>query len=247
VKKLSETEIIENYNKFLELIELNFEGEEKEKILKMCEFFQERMMLAPASYKEHYHSAHPGGYIEHVLNVYNIAMSLKEVWNQYSDAVDYTDKEIAMVTLFHDIGKLGDENEEFYAPQDNDWRRENAGEIYKINEKLINMTGEDRSLYILQFFDIKLNINEWIAIKIHEGMYTESNAHYLKTSFKSSVIRSHLFHLIHHADVMAARIEYEQWRDSSLPKKEKKKIVLPPRPDKSDDKIEGFNLDELFS
>lgn len=213
MKQLSEEKILENWAKFSELVENSFAGDRKIALLKLIEYFQDRMLLAPASSKEHYHGAHPGGYMEHVLNVYNIAMDLYKIWEKYSVSIDYTLEEIAMVTLFHDLGKMGDLTEEFYFPQDNDWRRQNMGEIYKINEKVVNMNGADRSLYILQHFGVQLTHNEWITIKIHEGMYEEANASYLKVMSENNIIKSHLPHLMHQADLTATRIEYEQWKN----------------------------------
>lgn len=213
MKQMTEKEILSNWQKFIAIVDKEFSGDRKDKIVKMVDFFQDRMILAPASSKEHYHSSYPGGYIQHVLNVYNISISLSSVWDLFSKYKDYNNEEISLVALFHDIGKLGDEQNEFYQPQDNDWRRNNLGEIYKINSNLINMNGADRSLYLLQKFGILLTQNEWISIKIHEGLYEDGNEQYLKTSFDSSIIKSHLPHLIHHADVMATRIEYEEWKN----------------------------------
>ncbi len=212
MKLLNEQEILDNWNEFLNLIENTFTGQRKVAITELIEHFQDRMMLAPASSKEHYHGAHPGGYMEHVLNVYNIAMDLSQIWKKYSTLIDYTSEEITLVALFHDLGKMGDLTEEFYFTQDNEWRRQNMGEIYKINDKVVNMNGADRSLYILQHFGVQLTQNEWIAIKIHEGMYDEANVSYLKVMSENNIIKSHLPHLIHQADVIATRIEYEQWK-----------------------------------
>ena len=212
MKQLSEEQILENWNEFSGIIENTFTGQRKASLMKLIEHFQDRMMLAPASSKEHYHGAHPGGYMEHVLNVYNIAMDLFQVWQKYSDVIDYTPEEIALVTLFHDLGKMGDLTEEFYFPQDNEWRRQNMGEIYKVNDKVVNMNGADRSLFLLQHFGVQLTQNEWITIKIHEGMYEEANVSYLKVMSENNIIKSHLPHLMHQADLMATRVEYEQWK-----------------------------------
>lgn len=212
MKQLSEQQILDNWNEFLGIVENTFTGDRKKGIMKIIDHFQDRMMLAPASSKEHYHGAHPGGYMEHVLHVYNIAMEYANLWEKYSEHIDYTQEEITLATLFHDLGKMGDLTEEFYFPQDNEWRRNNMGEIYKINEKVVNMNGADRSLYILQHFGVQLTQNEWIAIKIHEGMYEEGNATYLKVMTENNILKSHLPHLIHHADMTASRIEYEQWK-----------------------------------
>ena len=214
MKQLTEEQILANWNRFYGLVESTFTGTRKDNLLKIADYFQDRMILAPASSKEHYHGAHPGGYVEHILNVYDIVMDMAAVWEKYSESIDYTKEEITLIALFHDLGKIGDITEEFYLPQDNDWRRSNMGEVYKINEKVVNMNGADRSLYILQHFGVQLTQNEWITIKIHEGMYEEGNEYYLKTMYENNILKSHLPHLIHHADAMAARIEYEQWKNN---------------------------------
>lgn len=229
MKELTAEEIQSNYDRLISLIETHFTGDKLNKIKKMINHFEDRIKLAPASSKEHFHGSHPGGYLEHCLNVYDIAMELDILWKKYSTDIDYTTDEIAFIALFHDIGKLGDIDEEFYQVQDNDWRRNTLGEIYKINPNVINMNGADRSLFLIQYFGINLTQNEWIVIKIHEGMYEDGNEVYLKTSFKDSILKSHLPHLIHHADIMSARIEYEQWKNrSDLVETKQKKIRQKP-------------------
>ena len=83
------------------------------------------------------------------------------------------------------------------------------GEVYTINPKCINMNGADKSIYTIQSFGIVLTQDEWITIKIHEGMYDEENGKYLKTSKADDYLRTSLPYLIHHADMMATRIERE--------------------------------------
>jgi hypothetical protein len=229
VKILTAEQQSKNFDIFESLIEKHFSKDKDRytKIKKLVEHFEDRILTAPASSKEHYHGAHIGGYLEHCLNVYNIAMDMAIIWKKYSENINYTLDEVAFIALFHDLGKLGDIDEPFYLPQDNDWRRKNMGEIFKINPKVVNMNGADRSLYLLQAFDIKLTQNEWITIKIHEGLFDEGNEYYLKAMSESSIIKSHLPHLIHHSDIMAARIEYEQWKQSE---EQSNKLVDAPTP-----------------
>jgi len=53
--ELSAEQLLENWNKLIGYIPQYFEGERKEKLTKMYEHFQDRMMYAPASGREHYH------------------------------------------------------------------------------------------------------------------------------------------------------------------------------------------------
>ena len=43
-------------------------------------------------------------------------------------------------------------------------------------------------------------------------MYEDANEQYLKSFFENNILKSHLPHLVHQADLMATRIEYEQWK-----------------------------------
>ena len=55
MKQLTEEQLLGNWKKLLQLVEDTFEGERKERLLEMYEFFEDRMVVAPASGKEEYH------------------------------------------------------------------------------------------------------------------------------------------------------------------------------------------------
>ena len=55
MKNLTEQQLVENYQKLVTLVEENFTGDRKERLLEMYEFFQDRMVVAPASGKPYYH------------------------------------------------------------------------------------------------------------------------------------------------------------------------------------------------
>ena len=68
--------------------------------------------------------------------------------------------------------------------------------------------------------------NEYIAIKTHDGMYDEANKAYLISYMPETKPRSSLLYVLHQADMMAARIEYEvEW----LPKLLKNNTGKPPK------------------
>lgn len=219
-------QLVNNWNLFMDIINKSFNGERLEKILKLTEHFQDRMIIAPASSKAQFHNSHPGGYLDHVLNVYTIAMELNELWKKHTE-VDYTDENIAMVTLFHDLGKMGDIDNDFYIDQDNKWRLENLGEVYKINPLVENMDGAHRSLFTLQQFGITLESKEWIAINIHEGLYSEGASVYLKQFEEHKFLRSTLAILIHHADMMSVWKEYGNKKKGYAPVTRQLPVITP--------------------
>ena len=49
MKNLTEQQLLDNYQKLLDVVEEHFDGERKEKILKMYDFFKERIIVAQAS------------------------------------------------------------------------------------------------------------------------------------------------------------------------------------------------------
>ena len=68
-KELTPEQIHKNWEQLRNLITNTFEGERLEKLNTMYDYFEDRMCLAPASGKEHFHNAHVGGYVEHVLHL----------------------------------------------------------------------------------------------------------------------------------------------------------------------------------
>ena len=164
-----------NWNKLLKLCETLL-GDRAEAVLAMCDHFGERLALAPASAKTSYHCAFPGGLVEHSLRVLNVAYQLVKATN-----VDVDKQSLVLVALFHDLGKVGysDEGTDYYLPQDSQWHRDKLGEMFKSNYDIPYMTVANRSLFLLQEFDVKLTTEEYVAILIHDGFSLPENQKYM--------------------------------------------------------------------
>jgi hypothetical protein len=187
--------------------------------------YQERIIMMPASYKKEYHNAFPGGYVDHVVRVIDCALKVNEVWKQMGvDQSTYTTEELVFSALNHDLGKIGDENHESYIPQTDQWRKDKLGEDYMFNDALAFASVPDRSLFLLQQNNIQYTFNEMVAIQTHDGIYDEGNKKYLMTFNPAQKPRTSLPFIIHQADLMASRIEFEkEW----LPKfKGEKKVEI---------------------
>jgi len=128
--------------------------------------------------------------------------------------------------MHHDLGKVGDLDFDYYTPQDSNWHRDNRGEIYKFGPELQYMKVPDRGLWILQHFGIKVTDKEYIGIKLTDGMYDEANKSYYVTYDPKFQLRSNLPYILHQADMMATRIEYDGWKSET--KKEEDGIVSEP-------------------
>jgi hypothetical protein len=219
---LTAEQIQENWDELMGYINEYISSPRKEKLLEFYEHYSERLMLMPASYKKEYHNAFPGGYVEHVLRVIRCAIKQATLWaSEGVDTSTFTPEELVFSALNHDLGKIGDEENESYIPQTDQWRRDKLGEEYMFNSKIPFASVPDRGLFLLQSHGIQYTFNEMIAIQTHDGLYDEGNKKYLATYLPEQKPRTSLPYILHQADLMAARIEFErEW----LPKlKEGKK------------------------
>jgi hypothetical protein len=222
--KLTAEQIQANWIDLEETIKTFIEEPRRSQLLDLYSKYSERIILMPASHKKEYHNAFPGGYVDHVLRVVDCALKLDKVWKEMGvDASTYTQEELVFSALNHDLGKIGSEEEESYIPQTDQWRKDKLGEDYTFNNKVPFASVPDRGLFILQSHGIQYTFNEMITIQTHDGLYDEGNKKYLMSYMPEQRPRTSLPFIVHQADLMASRIEFErEW----LPKfKEGKKSL----------------------
>jgi hypothetical protein len=208
---MTEVQLRENYDYFIDFLRKNFKGERLEKLLNLYSENRYGIQLttAPASGKASFHYAFPGGYLLHVMNVEKVSRGIQKVFQVCEGTVDYTEEERIFAALNHDLGKLGDEEfGPYYLPQTDEWRQRKLGEIYAHNNDSPPWDVTDRALYILQKEGILLTWKETLAIKLSDGMFEEKNIKYYK-AFDG--LKTRLPEMIHWADWMSARIEKSQW------------------------------------
>ena len=221
---LTAEEIQSNWERLLSYIDTYISSPRKEKVLEFYNQYSERLMLMPAAHKKEYHNAFPGGYVEHVNRVIEASLKIYDVWAEFEmDKSTFTIEELVFSALNHDLGKMGDEENESYIPQTDKWRKEKLGEDYMFNSKVQFASVPDRGLFLLQSHGIQYTFNEMIAIQTHDGLYDEANKKYLFAYMPEQKPRTSLPFILHQADLLAARVEFErEW----LPKlKEGKKSV----------------------
>jgi len=213
---LDEQQVAANWQELINIIDTEFDGDRKTKLTELYTFFQDRMMVMPASSFEHYHNCFAGGYVDHILRVVNIASDNYEMWKAMgSECEGYSKEELIFAALNHDLGKVGTREFEMYRPNPSEWHRKNQGKLYEINPDIPFMAVPDRSLLLLQEFGITYTQNEMMGIKLHDGLYDESNKPYFIAFRPESRMRVNLPIVLHHADHMASQIEYERWKGSS--------------------------------
>jgi len=221
---LTAEQIQQNWIDFEETIKSYISEPRCSQLLDFYSKYSERIMLMPAAHKKEYHNAFPGGYVDHVLRVVDCALKLNNVWIEMGvDESTYTKEELVFAALNHDLGKMGDEHNDAYIPQDDQWRKDKLGEDYKFNDRLEFMSVPDRSLHLLLSHGIQMSKNEWLTIKLHDGLYDDANKPYLMSWSPETKPRTSLIYIAHQADLMAARIEFEREWNPKL-KGEVKKV-----------------------
>ena len=244
MKELTPEQIQHNWGNLRQIIDINFSGERLEKLNTMYDYFEERMMFAPASGKEHYHNAHAGGYVEHVIHVTTSAIQIKQLWEKNGATINFTDEELVMAALHHDLGKIGDLAEDYYTPNDSDWHRKNQGLVYKHNGNLQFMTVTDRALFLLQHFGITISENEYIGLMLTDGLYEEANKSYYIGYSADRSLKTNIAYILHQADMMATHIEFDQWKRGDHLKKVVKQEEVKQKTQQSDAANKAFK--ELF-
>lgn len=215
MKNFTAEELQQNFLTLVSYIDQYVTGERKDQLKKLYEDHAERIMMMPAAGTEHFHNCFVGGYVDHVVRVIDGALTLKNIWKEFGSNINFSDEELVFAALNHDLGKIGTEEHEMYVPNDSEWHRKNQGKIYKNNPANSFMTVPDRSLKLLADRGIRVSENEWFGIKLHDGMYDESNKHYYISYDVNSRLRTSLPYILHQADQMAARVEYEMWVSES--------------------------------
>ena len=137
---------------------------------------------APASTKNH--GAHPGGLVEHSLNVYYALLG-------QSTIREYGGESVAVVALLHDVCKTG-----YY-------RRERDGK-YSVKDRLPMGHGEKSVYLVMKFMD--LTDEEALAIRWHMGAYDDAFRGGSR-ALNEAQDKCALVLALHHADMQATQEE----------------------------------------
>lgn len=119
--------------------------------------------FCPASAK--YHGAHPGGLVEHSVNVYDELTRLLDVYPE----ITASEETKIIISLFHDLCKVN-----LYVSEKRN-RKNAAGQwesydAYTYNEKLHYGGHGSKSVFILQNY-LRLTAEEAVAINCHMGSW----------------------------------------------------------------------------
>lgn len=169
---LSPEVIEQNWNKVRTLCDKPL-GDRAPAALAMLDGLGVRLATCPASAKREFHNAFPGGLLEHSLRVLGNAMILSKAfgWVVPRDS-------LIISTIFHDLGKVGDDKSDYYVPQTEQWRIDKNGEIYTYNKDIQWMSVPARGVWLCQHYGLKLTQDESLAIMLNDGWVVVENKPY---------------------------------------------------------------------
>jgi hypothetical protein len=208
---LNAEQIQKNYDKHVKIIE-TYLGGRAIACKEMIKHMEDTYVMAPASGKTWYHNAFAGGYVDHVNRVVQFAIEQSRLYEKMGGTIDYTEEQLVFSALFHDLGKIGDGDKPNYIPQTDKWRQDKLSEMYTFNPDLDFMLIPDRSLFILQKFGIKVDQKEFLGIRCHDGVFDKANEAYFFSNVESSRQKSALISVLHTADFLASKVEYDMWK-----------------------------------
>ena len=203
---LSAEQLQENFEVLLKVIDSKITGDRKELLLALHEDLGDRIATAPASSKLSFHNAFIGGYVLHVLNVIKAVGMVSDTWKKMGIEIDFTSEEMYFSAICHDLGKIGSETEDYYIEATELWMIK-KGQMFTNNPNLQFMKVSERSLMTLQSRGIKMSEKEYLSIKLHDGLYEESNKAYFVTFSEEYALKTKLPFILHQADLIASKLE----------------------------------------
>jgi len=148
----------ENFTQYTKLIGRIKNEEVKSSLFDLVDFLKDRLPATPASTQTKYVGAYSGGLVEHSLNV---ALLSKKINEAIGGQVN-TDS-IILTSLFHDIGKVGTETEDYYIEKNSSWHNE-RGIMFELNESITDVPVAERSVWWLNKFKCPLTQDEISSI-----------------------------------------------------------------------------------
>ena len=168
MKKYTESQLEDNYKTFLKFIEDTFTGERQEKMLHMfgtddgC--LGLRALISPASSIDRFHNAYDGGYIDHVLGVCKTVRGVKVLLQSIGANIDFTDDEMMFARLIMTSENLVQLRESSMCTTIVSGIEKTKVSCTILMPDIHWMSVTDRSIWLLQHFEIKITEKEFLGI-----------------------------------------------------------------------------------
>lgn len=152
--------IEKKWNIFNDLID-HLDDDRKASVKSLVEFFGTRLAMCPADPRHDAPGSYHGGLVAQAILLTKTMKKMKDTFN----FDDVENSSIIMVGLFHEIGKVGSLEHEYFLPETDNWRRDKLGARFKVNENISKLTVQERTLFLLQHFGVQLTEDEFLAIR----------------------------------------------------------------------------------
>ena len=106
------------------------------------------------------------------------------------------------------------------------------------------MTVTDRAIWLLQHFNVKMTENEYLGLRLTDGMYEEANKAYYIAYQKERQLKTNIAYILHQADMMASHIEYDEWKRGDHDVKVQKEVETKEKTEQSKAANQAFK--DLF-
>ena len=168
-----------NKERFVEIFTSKIKREGADKLLEYLLSSASDFFTAPASAR--FHSSYEGGLLDHSLNVYDCLCSYLASERAHEFGFEYSDESIAIVSLLHDLCKVGVYKKGFRNVKDEKgvWQRVDT---FDYDDKLPYGHGE-KSVYIISGY-MKLTREEAFAIRYHMGYSSTEDARNVASAFE---------------------------------------------------------------
>jgi hypothetical protein len=124
---------------------------------------------------------------------------------------DITEESVVFAALFHDLGKIGNMDEDYYITNTDEWRAKKLQQYYVHNPAIHYMTVTDRAIWLLNKFGIEMSESEYLGLRLADGLYAEANKSYYMEGAEWKAMKTNLPLIISFADNSAARQEKERF------------------------------------
>lgn len=172
-----------NQEKFVKFVKAYIKRDGVDELLEwLC---ATNFFVSPASAK--YHLAKEGGLVEHSLNVFKRMYEFMQAeygYGEYEIDLPYTKESIAIVSLLHDVGKIGLYKTTLRNVKDanGNWTQV---ESYATDENCLDYAShEEQSVYLIERF-MKLTHEEALAIRYHAAGYGADDPYYKTRAMKA--------------------------------------------------------------
>lgn len=166
--------------RFIEIYKTYIKREGADKLLEYLESSASDFFTAPASAR--YHMSCEGGLVAHSLNVYDCLVGYLNSPHVKDDLqLSYSDESVAIVSLLHDLCKVGVYKKGFRNVKDEKgvWQRVDT---FEFEDKLPYGHGE-KSVYMISPF-MKLTREEAFAIRYHMGYSSTEDPRNVSAAFE---------------------------------------------------------------